>query len=285
MKILSFGEILWDIYPDQKFIGGAPLNFAAHLAKHKEDIFMLSAVGQDDLGAEAVEIVKSWGISDRYIARLADRPTGQCHVTLDENMTPSYNLFSQVAYDAIPCPNLTEAFDVLYFGTLALRTPENYGTVSNLVKSAFTDIFVDVNIRPPHYSKETVVFGVEHASILKVSLEELPTVSGLLGLENEDYAAFAKALAARYANLKIIIITLGEQGAFAFSCKEKATFFSPCVPAQVVSTVGAGDSFSAAFLHKYLRGCDLQTCLDYANRVAAFVVSNYDAVPDYKDFT
>jgi fructokinase len=285
MKILSFGEILWDIYPDQKFIGGAPLNFAAHLAKHKEDIFMLSAVGQDDLGAEAVEIVKSWGISDRYIARLADRPTGQCHVTLDENMTPSYNLFSDVAYDAIPCPVFCEAFDVLYFGSLALRTAENFAAVKALVKHPFPEIFVDVNIRPPHYSKETVAFGVENATILKVSLEELPTVSGLLAVEAEDYKAFAKALAARYQNLKIILITLGEAGAFAWNCKENTAFFSPCVPTQVLSTVGAGDSFSAAFLHKYLHNADLQSCLDYANRVAAFVVSNYDAVPDYKDFT
>ena len=121
MKILSFGEILWDVYPDKKYIGGAPLNFAAHSAKQGEEVYMLSAVGQDALGTDALSQLKSWGINCKYVAALADKPTGACNVTLDVNSVPKYDLLQNVAYDYVDGNSVNEDFDVLYFGTLALR--------------------------------------------------------------------------------------------------------------------------------------------------------------------
>lgn len=283
MKVLSFGEILWDVYPDKKCLGGASLNFGAHLAKHGEDVYMLSALGRDSLGEEAVMQLKAWGMKDTYVTILDAKETGKCLVTLDEQSIPSYNLLSDVAYDYIRCDTVSDAFDVLYFGTLALRGAYNYNSLNAFLASHhFENVFVDVNIRAPFYSAETVTFAANHATIIKVSLEELPVVCDLLNIDRTvDYQAFAKLLADRFAGLKLVIITLGKDGAYAYSCTAEKGYFGASQKVGVVSTVGAGDSFSAAFLHKYMQGKDVQSCLEYANKVACKVVSEMDAVPEY----
>lgn len=289
MKVLSFGEILWDVYPDKKYLGGASLNFGAHLAKHGEDVYMLSALGRDILGEEAGKQVTAWGMKDAFVSVLDAFETGKCLVTLDENAVPSYNLLEDVAYDHICCENVPDNFHVLYFGTLALRGEYNRRALEGLLTShTFKEIFVDVNIRAPFYSADTVRFATENATVLKVSLEELATVSKLLGMaQTEDYPLFAKSIADSFDNLKLIIITLGADGAYAYDCVAKTAYFSASDKVKVVSTVGAGDSFSAAFLHTYMQGLDIPTCLKYANKVACKVVSEMDAVPNYSiaDFT
>ena len=281
MKVLAFGEILWDVFPDKKHLGGASLNFGAHLAKHGHEVYMLSALGQDDLGTEALAQVRQWNLREEHIAVLEDQPTGACIVTLDEKGLPSYDLKNHVAYDYIPGEAAGD-FDVLYFGTLALRGDHNRASVKKLLaEKQFAQIFVDVNIRAPYYSVETVTFAAENATILKISDEELHVVADLLGMEKLEPAAFAKALAAKYANLQYVIITLGGDGAYALNCKTGKEHTCPCEKVEVVSTVGAGDSFSAAFVHQLMSGADLAQCLKYASKVAGFVVSRQGAVPDY----
>lgn len=284
MNVLSFGEILWDVYPDKAYIGGAPLNFAAHLAKHGETVFMLSSVGNDELGTAALDRIEEWGVAPDLVATIHDIPTGQCLVTLDERSVPTYNLLSDVAYDYILTDIVGDAFDVLYFGTLALRGEHNRRALQKLLDThSYEHVFVDVNIRPPFYSKETVAFAVNHATILKISDEELATVAGLLDMsDTADYKAFAAALADRFPHLRCIIITRGGDGAYALDCAARQGFSCPCADVSVVSTVGAGDSFSASFLHKYGQGNPIPDCLAYASKIAGFVVSQYDAVPDYK---
>lgn len=282
VKILSFGEVLWDVYPDEKHIGGAPLNFAAHLAKHGADVSMLSAVGKDALGGEALQQLKAWGIDTTHVATLSDKPTGSCQVTLDANAVPTYNLLEGVAYDYIPCDTVTDTVDVLYFGTLALRSAYNRESLQQLLNKGFhRDVFVDINIRPPFYTAQTVQFAAENASIIKISDEEMPTVASLIGLENAAPQDFVRVLAKKYPNLRCVIVTLGADGALAFDTAHDAVYSCESERVQVVSTVGAGDSFSAAFLYKYLQGQGLDTCLAYAAKVAGFVVSHYGAVPEY----
>lgn len=283
MNVLAFGEILWDVYPDRKCLGGAPLNFAAHLARHGERSFMRSAVGADRLGAEALEQVRQWGVSTEYIAVLPEKQTGCCLVTLDERLVPSYNLLQDVAYDHIPCENLSGEFDVLYFGTLALRSEANCRTLKNLLaERQFREIFVDVNIRPPFYSAETVRFTVENATLLKVSEEELPVLCAAIGGDPAtEYEAAAKWLGGTFNKLTCVMITLGEKGAYVLSCRDGISCRQDGETVEVRSTVGAGDSFSAAFLARYLQGCSVDACLKHAVKVAGFVVSEYDAVPEY----
>lgn len=282
MKILSFGEILWDVYPNEKHLGGAPLNFAAHLAKHGDEVFMWSALGNDELGKRAAEIIEKWNISTEFINILPQFETGKCVVSLDEFGIPKYNLLENTAYDNIPDVK-TGDFDVLYFGSLALRSKTNFENLKRFINSqSFKEIFVDVNVRPPFYSAENLCFAVSNATILKISLEELPIVAELTETENNcEFEEFAKALSLSYKNLKLVIITLGEEGAFVLDCRTGKSFYSKAQKVKAVSTVGAGDSFSAAFLHKYLKGESLDECLLHATKIAAFVVTSSEAVPDY----
>lgn len=280
MKVLAFGEILWDVYPTEKFLGGASLNFGAHLAKHGHEVYMLSALGKDGYGDEALEQVRKWNLKEDYIARF-ETPTGTCVVTLDDKGMPSYDLKNHVAYDYIP-GEAEGDFDVLYFGTLALRGEHNRASVKKLLaEKQFQQVFVDVNIRPPYQFPETAAMAAENATILKVSEEELNEVARLLGMEKAKHDVFAKALAAKYPNLRYIVITLGGDGAYALDCGSGAEFTCPSEKVTVASTVGAGDSFGAAFLHKLFAGGSIPECLQYAGKVAAFVVSQNPAVPDY----
>ena len=281
-KLLAFGEILWDVYPDEKFLGGASLNFAAHFAKFGHKAEMLSALGADALGEEARAQLKAWNLGDRYTPALTEKETGKCLVTLDENSIPSYNLLSDVAYDSISTKGIEEPFDVLYFGTLALRGAYNFDSLNRLLEEkTFGEIFVDVNIRPPFYSEKTVRFACGKATLLKISLEELPVVASLLGEALVDHQAFAHTLAKKFPNLRQIIITLGGDGAYALNCSTGEEAFCPAKKVKVASTVGAGDSFGAAFVSEYLAGKSLPTSLETASRLAAYVVSQTAAVPDY----
>ncbi len=280
MKALSFGEILFDVYPDEAHIGGAPLNFAAHLAKLGENVFMLSAIGRDDLGEKAMERLDEWNIDTRYLSK-NDKDTGKCLVTLDEKGVPKYNLLGEVAYDFIDTKEVAENFDVLYFGTLSLRGEYNKKSLSSLIeRQKFDDIFVDVNIRAPFYLADTVDFALRHATVLKVSLEELETVGKLVSLDFSSARSFARSVAEKFPNIRLVVITLGADGAYAFEKATGKSAFSPAVEAKVVSTVGAGDSFSAAFLHSYKKGDSLKAALDFASEIAAKVVSKKEAVPD-----
>ena len=150
MKLLSFGEIIWDVYPDEKHLGGAPLNFAAHFAKQGGDAYMLSALGDDELGNEALNKLSLWKVNAEYVSVLSGKDTGKCLVTLNEQGVPSYNIAESSAYDYIDCYNIPDRFDALYFGTLALRNEHNRKELKSLLKShCFKETFVDVNLRKP----------------------------------------------------------------------------------------------------------------------------------------
>lgn len=280
MKILSFGEVLWDVFPDGEYIGGAALNFASHLAKMGEEVYISTSVGDDKLGEKTVDIIKKFGVKSNHISVSKTLETGKCLVTLDSNKIPRYNLLNNVAYDEIFCENIPDNFDVLYFGTLALRNEFNrYSLKELLLSHSFSEIFVDVNIRPPFYSKEVVEFAVNNATILKISDEELPLICEILRMENDEN--FVKRLYEKYCNLKLVIITCGANGSYCFDVKNNVIYNAKIIKVSVASTVGAGDSFSAAFLHKFLNKNDIQSCLDFASKISAFVVSKTEAIPDY----
>ena len=280
MKILSFGEVLWDVYPDNKFIGGAPFNFAAHCALQGAKSYMVSAVGSDALGNDTLKRIKDFGVNTEYVSILSDKETGKCIVTLDKDAHPTYNLLNDVAYDYIQFPKLTGNFDVIGFGTLALRGENNKNVMTDILNTYdFSEIFCDLNIRPPFYSKESVDFCLANATIVKISDEELPVVSELaLG----EYSSLEKSilkLAERFPQLKLIIVTKGALGSCCYEGKNKNFYYADAVPAKVISTVGAGDSFSAAFLVKYFNGEDFSDCLRFASEISAHVCENADAIP------
>ena len=277
MKILAFGEVLWDVYPDEKHIGGAVMNFSAHAAKLGAEVYFASAVGNDAEGSEALLHMNNWGINTSYIAVTDKYETGKCMVTLDQNSVPTYDLRNNVAYDHIPLPDIS--CDVLSFGTLALRNRENIDVIKKLLSKEYREIFADINIRPPFYSDETISLCLDNATILKVSDEELHYICS-----ETDLHLASKEITQQHKNIKLLIITMGEKGALVY---DRTKFWhQDAVKTDVSSTVGAGDSFSAAFLVNFLNGKPLDTCLDAAVRLSSFVVSQPAAVPDYdgRDF-
>ena len=179
-KILSVGEIIWDIYPDKRVIGGAPLNFAAHTSKCGADSCLISAVGADMLGKQALESAKSFGMDCRYI-KVTDFPTGQCIVTLDKDGVPAYNVLKDVAYDNISITDNDleqiekQNFDALYFGTLIQRCQASRAAVKKLSDAfAGKTVFCDVNLRPDCFDKDSCLLCLSSATVLKVSIEEEP---------------------------------------------------------------------------------------------------------------
>ena len=219
MKVLSFGEVLWDVYADSEHIGGAPLNFAAHFAKCGGESAVVTAVGKDELGDKTIDVIREMGINIGYITR-SDKETGKCLVTLDDNQIPSYNLLDNVAYDCIEKPDISEnVFDVLYFGTLSLRNESNRAVIDRIVaENNFDEIFVDVNIRPPYYSDEVIDFACENATIIKISDEELPVIMKAINSEKTAISDCALAVSDRYTNIRILIITRGDKGSYVYDC-------------------------------------------------------------------
>ena len=282
MKILAFGEIIFDILNGSASMGGAPLNFCAHAVRAGAEAFLMSAVGEDALGDEALKRIPGYGVCVDYITRSREYPTGSCVITLDAAGVPSYKITENTAYDSIlQYKDLPEELDALYFGTLALRSSQNRKTLNKLLKSnTFGEIFVDLNIRPPFYSWESVWMGLENATILKVSEEELPLVMRTVfgGDYTIDTAIYI--LAHKFLNIKLILLTRGEHGSVAYDQYDGKIYSCDAVKADVVSTVGAGDSFSAAFLVNYLQGTSCRESLRRASEVSAYVVSCEGAIPE-----
>ena len=288
-KILSIGEIIWDVYPDKKTIGGAPLNFAAHAVLCGAESFLISAIGLDELGENALCELSKFGVDCKFIKK-NEKPTGQCIVTLDEKRIPHYNVLSDVAYDYICLEESDygkinqENFDALYFGTLIQRNLTSRNAIFNLIKKChFQNVICDVNLRPNCYDEESVNFCLNHATILKVSMEEesILRAFGHYAPQNESPKSIAIALCEKYSQLEIVILTLGKEGSYAYIAKEQKEYRQDAIGDSVVSTVGAGDSFTAAWLTSYLDGYPIEVCMKKAAEISGFVVAHMEAVPKY----
>ena len=277
MKLTVFGEILWDVFEDEKKIGGAPFNFGAHCAKLGATVDVVSAVGRDALGERAIAKAEALGIRTGNI-RAVDYDTGYCLVSL-HNGTPSYHLVENVAYDHIPLPDpcCFEA-DAFYFGTLAQRGERSRKTLQGLLKGNYREIFFDINIRQSYYSTEMIDGSLKKATIFKVSREEI----GVLGIDGTP-EEICRAVCKAYPNLKLIIVTLDADGSFVYDARTEELLYSPKPTSEVVSTVGAGDSFSACFLSNYLQNVPLEQCLERATLLSDYVVTQLGAIPEYPD--
>ena len=281
MKVLAFGEILWDIFLSadgditERKIGGAPFNFAAHCAKNGADAFLVSAVGDDENGLDAIKEAKNLGIHTDYIKVLPETETGACKITL-KNGLPDYDLVKNVAYDHIPESEITNIFDAVYMGTLALRSQQSKKAFDKIINQASTkEILFDVNFRGDFYSKELVEELLSYTTILKVSDEEI----SFFGKENPEIICMK--IAKEFPKLKYICVTLGKDGAFVFDCKKNCFYNSEKPKSKPISTVGAGDSFAAAFLTGLLSGCSPEISLGKAVALSDFVVTQMGAVPHY----
>lgn len=274
MTFLSIGEIVWDVYGDKATLGGAPLNLAVHIAMNGENSALVSAVGDDVLGRTAIECAERFSVDTRYISVLKDVETAKCTVTDGENGFPSYTLDCNASFDRTEFPCVNGYADVVCFGTLALRYENNRRVIERILKEVpHGEVFCDINLRAPYYSKMTVEYCFSAATLMKVSSEEFPEVCRCLSEDECDIAEAAERLSDIYKNIKLFIVTLGADGAMCYDSRGGKWYRCGAKAVDVVSTVGAGDSFSAAFLVRYMRGESISDCLEYASKISAAVCS------------
>ncbi len=276
MRILGFGEILWDLFGENEKIGGAPFNFLSHCARLGSEVQLVSAVGKDDLGKRALKIAESYGVNTDYVPMLRKIPTGYCEVSLDYEGNPFYNLVTDVAYDRIPCPKKLKdnVYDAVYFGSLALRDEESYNSFLKLLeKTEAREYFCDINVRGDFCTGHILKTCLKAATILKFSREEMDVFGQdtLIGTVSSIFSV--------YENIHTIVVTMGGEGAGCFTRKNRCFVTAPLV--EVVSAVGAGDSFSAAFLTNYLSGVSVRECLTRACTLGSYVVTQLEAIPEY----
>lgn len=295
MSVFAFGEILWDVYPEKKSLGGAPFNFAAHLSRLGNVPYFISAVGKDELAKKTLEAVNQFEVNKDLLCQI-DKPTGVCQVTISEDGIPTYNLCPDMAYDNI---TLTDAHKEiikkdtnpsLYFGSLVQRNHVSAGTLKELIEDyKWDNIFFDINIRQNYYSKEIAEDGFNACTVLKISREELPVINelGICSYKERDFESrrdfyhyVCKFLADKY-NISTILLTLDKDGAMSYSKDTGKSIFSYKPDCQVVSTVGAGDSFFAAYTSAYIKGDTPEVCLEKAVALSSFVVQRLESIPEY----
>ena len=285
MKALLFGEILWDIIDSKPYIGGAPFNLAAHLAKMGLESTLVSSVGKDALGRKALKEAEKRGINSSFITVHPNLPTGIVEVSLDERGHPTYLIKENVAWDNIILDlDLADSlaknkWEVFCFGTLAQRTKENREVLNQIISQAHPhQVFYDVNLRQDYYKKEWIEKSLCQSSIVKLNDREALIVSELLFGQTLKQEKLAELICQEY-DLSIVCITHGKNGSSVYhdGNLEKA----PGINGPVADTVGGGDSYSAGFLFSYLYGTSMYEAAEFAEIVGNFVVSQSGAVPKY----
>ncbi len=288
MKFLAIGEIIFDIFNGEAEIGGAPLNFCVHSAEIGAESAIISAVGEDKLADEALKHLEGFGVSGLFVQKNGF-PTGQCIVTVN-NGIPEYAVLCPAAYDKIEITDeVIEKIreydaDVFAFGTLIQRDKTSRAAVKKILDSCgFSEIFCDINLRPDCYDKDSCFCCLKNATVLKISSEEEPLLDEFAFYEKcADEKETVRNICRAFENIKLVLFTKGESGSVIFDKCNNKFYDIPCVKAKVVSTVGAGDSYSAAFLCEYLKSGDIEFAGTAGARLSSFVVSHREAVPEKK---
>lgn len=280
------GEALWDVLPEGKKIGGAPANFAYHVGQFGLDSCVVSAVGDDALGNEILENFNSKGLK-RLIEKVP-YPTGTVQVEIDPAGIPEYDIKENVAWDNIPftpeLERLAKRTRAVCFGSLAQRNVVSRETIARFLDAMPKDednlVVFDVNLRQGFYTKEILCESMQRCNILKINDEELVTVSRLFGYPGIDLQDKCWILLGKY-NLKMLILTCGVNGSYVFT--PGSVSFLPTPQVDVADTVGAGDSFTAAFIASILKGLPVTEAHRRAVDTSAFVCTQKGAMPVLPD--
>lgn len=283
-RIISFGEVLWDLFPDGGRFGGAPANFACHAALQGAEVTICTAVGDDSYGDDAIRILSEYDIDVSLVQTVATAPTGTASVNLDDEGKPSFLFQENSAWDKLQwtddiATKILSA-DAICFGTLGQRSEMARQTTQRALEvagRAKIPRVVDINLRPPFFDAKIIRESIQLASILKMSDEEVETVCAVFEIDLRQGLEAALRCLMELGQLKMIVVTRGSEGALLLTTDEINV--QAGIPTEVIDTVGAGDAFTAAFLIRELQGSARSQNLLESCMVAAEVCSHAGAVP------
>lgn len=282
-SIVCFGEVLWDVFPSYKMIGGAPLNVALRLNSLENDVTIISSVGKDVQGEALLDDLKEKDLSTTFMQLTGSYKTSEVLVSIDETGSASYTIEFPCAWDFISLNNATisavQSSDAFVFGSLIARSEMSYTTLLALLDVAVFKVF-DVNLRPPHYEISTIDTLMQKADFIKFNDEELFEICKSLGFQSTNVNKSVEFIS-KQTNTNRICVTLGAKGALLFV--ENIFYFNEGYQVQVKDTVGAGDSFLAALIHQLLENVSAQKAIDFACAVGAIVASSSGANPKISD--
>ena len=278
INILSIGELLWDIFPDKKILGGAPANFAFHARQFGSDATLFTALGNDQQGLELEETAAKAGIIMQ--SSRVSHPTGTADIILNNEQVPTYKLNDNCAWDHIPLTNKLKKFaakaDLIVFGTIAQRNFESRNTIKKALElsQAPSKILFDINLRLNFYTKEIIEDSLSAANYLKLNDEEESVLKIIFNKNIEQIISDF--------NLELAILTLGPKGSKIITSNSMSE--CPATKCEIIDTVGAGDSFTAYFIINYLNGMSIPESQKKASNVAAYVCAHNGAtvqIPEY----
>ena len=285
LVIAGIGELLWDIFKDEKKLGGAPANFAYHVSALGHKGIIISRIGNDQPGLEIIDFLKELNLDIGYIQADNQMPTGTVVVEMDENNQPEYIIKEKVAWDFLEWSEklngLLAPIDAVCFGTLAQRNESSRETISKFLKMVNNKAvkILDINLRQNFYSSQVIEESLKSADILKLNTGELEVLSGMLKINKKNSRKdLCRFLIDKYG-LNLICLTKGEEGSLILN--DKYCCESPAFPYEVADRVGAGDAFTAAMIVQYLKGSTLAEISEYANRLASWVTSKKGGTPVY----
>jgi fructokinase len=280
--MIGLGEVLWDILPSGKVLGGAPANFAYMTNVLGDEGIVASRIGNDELGREACEVIQRLGLKTSYLQQDSQHQTGTAAVSIDAAGQPNFTIQEPVAWDFLQWTaeweELSSRADVVCFGSLAQRSPESAAAIESFLRNAPAEALriFDVNLRQSFYNKAVLRKSFQHAHIVKLNEQELLQISQLLHLGTGTEETLAKRLLAEYS-LRLVCITLGDRGSILVS--KAQTVEHGGFRVKIADAIGAGDAFTACLAHYYLRGYSLADLSEFANRFASWVATQRGATP------
>jgi fructokinase len=280
-RIICFGEVLWDVFPGDEKIGGAPLNVAYHLTRLGLPATLVSRIGDDDRGRRILAFMKEKHLPVDFIQRDCAHSTGSVLADVSNAAEVQYTIVDDVAWDHIEmCPpiyELASSSRFLVFGSLAARHGTSKKTLFTLLEQPFIRV-LDLNLRPPFYTRELVGALLGKADIVKLNMQELEILSGWLDLPEPPFDRLQKL--SEILPAQIVLLTMGAAGAAMM--RDGRYTHMPAVPVGVANTVGSGDGFLAAFIRGLLSGWEDRRILNFGNALGAFIASQDSACPDYR---
>jgi fructokinase len=281
--ILAFGEVLWDLLPSGKQLGGAVANCAFRLQQLGNEVMLVSKLGSDDLGAEARRILTEKGLSCTCIQTDSNYPTGTVDVTIDNAGDADYVINPEVAYDYIETDenllSLARNAEAIVFGNLIQRNLVSRSSLYTLLDIAPDALkIIDINIRKDCYTSETLKESVKRTDVLKLNEKEVEILSQVLNIPVPSLDFFCMNIADTY-QLQSVLVSLGSRGVFAFDSTEGIVSF-PAHEVRIADTVGAGDNFTAGFTHARINGKSFPQCCKFANLLGALASSKAGGMPE-----